>query len=115
MSNKTQIRGVISLPENFRSTEFLALHQRDQEQIAEKVEQSTLSKGIYWSDFSACLSVHLTDKEAQVELLVDGEVPVNNQRLIDCVKKMLGLSAPSNRATCDPKFRFKSAANSNTI
>ena len=95
MSNKTQISATIPLPDHFRPSDFFALHQRDSEQIAEKVEQNTLYKGLYWANLPACLSVYLTPKEAQIELNIDGTLPDKNpQYLINTVKKMLGLWQP---------------------
>ncbi len=105
MGYKTQISATILLPENFRTSDFFALHQRDREQIAEKLEQNTLYKGMYWADLPACLSVHLTSSEAYIELNVDGELQdKNDQSLISMVKKMLGLWQPIEqfeRIFCD--------------
>ena len=95
MVHQTQIRATVTLPDNFRQHEFLALHQRDQENIAEKVVQNTLSKGLYWENLPACLTIHLTPEVAQVKLNADGDLQdKDNQALIHMVKKMLGLWQP---------------------
>lgn len=54
------------LPDNFQTLRFLAFHQRDQLQVAEKVDGSSLSKGFMFNGNAALLTVQLHQQYAEV-------------------------------------------------
>jgi DNA-3-methyladenine glycosylase II len=84
---------LIPLPKNFHSDDFLAFHQRDTRQVAERVEPATLHKGLVWDGYPACLSIRFTTDGAAVQLAVDG-VPGNasQEQLQRMAHRMLGLT-----------------------
>jgi DNA-3-methyladenine glycosylase II len=83
----------IGLPENFRPGDFLAFHQRDPQEIAEKVSEHLLRKGIVWHGHPACLTIHLDEHLAEAELRVEGSLPDSgNEALRAMVHRMLGLA-----------------------
>ena len=83
----------INVPENFRPDDFLAFHQRDPHELAEKVFHRILHKGIVWRGHPACLTISLHDRHASAELAVDGPLPDNSKEVFRrMVHRMLGLS-----------------------
>ncbi|MCW7761360.1 hypothetical protein [Photorhabdus luminescens] len=53
----TTLSTKIILPDNYHTHDFLALHQRDKQNIAEIVEQNKVQKGIIWDDKPAELTI----------------------------------------------------------
>ena len=47
----------IALPGNFRLLDVLAFHQRDGQQVAERVGEGDLRKGLTWHGQPACLHI----------------------------------------------------------
>jgi DNA-3-methyladenine glycosylase II len=83
----------INLPENFRPDDFLAFHQRDTQELAEKVVHRILHKGIVWRGHPACLTIQIHGRHADAEMAVDSSLPVNSKEAFSrMVHRMLGLS-----------------------
>lgn len=89
----TQLRCRIPLPPGYRSQDILAFHRRDAQEISERVDASSLHKGLLWQGVPACLSVRFQPKQAVAELSLDGAAPAGSQGLLrTTVTRMLGLT-----------------------
>ena len=64
----TVLTHTIALPANYQSTAFLSFHQRDSQQLAERVSANTLEKGLIWAQQPACLSIRFTPAHAHAQL-----------------------------------------------
>jgi len=83
----------IDLPDNFRPGDFLTFHRRDPREIAEKVSERLLRKGIVWGGHPACLTVRLDGQQAEAELRIDGSLPDSGSAALRAmVHRMLGLA-----------------------
>ncbi len=87
------------LPARFRPQDVLALHARDNQQLAEQVEGHTVVKGLTWLGRPARLQLQIEPGEAIAQLAVDerrwrGDAAASTQqRAIDAMlARMLGLS-----------------------
>lgn len=67
----TTIEISLSLPHNFRLSDFLAFHQRDAQMLAEIVIHKQLQKGIVWEDMPACITFRFAKKQVEVQLQID--------------------------------------------
>lgn len=85
----------LPLPPGFRWREMLAFHRRDREELAERVTDDTLHKGLVWSGAPACLSLRLSADHADAELAVDGPPGsvhrAEHAQFVAMVRRMLGL------------------------
>ena len=91
MSTKLNCR--IDLPVGFRYNDVLAFHRRDEQQIAERIDDNDLHKGLVWEGCPACLIVRFDDECAVVELEIDGVSNDGDQnRLERMARRMLGLT-----------------------
>lgn len=54
----------LALPSNYPLAEFLSFHQRDSQQLAERVTIDTLEKGFIWQGRPAHLSIQFTPTQA---------------------------------------------------
>ncbi|MGF1766255.1 3-methyladenine DNA glycosylase 2 [Enterovibrio makurazakiensis] len=82
-----------SLPSTFRHRDFLAFHQRDKTELAEKVDGNLLRKGMLINGVTCCLSLELNDNCARLELDADAETPpLDNASLMPLLIHMLGLN-----------------------
>lgn len=89
----TQLHFSIPLPANFRPGDILAFHRRDAQEIAERVTDTTLHKGMVWQHLPACLSVRFRGGQADAILSIDGRVPGDNQPAFEAmIQRMLGLA-----------------------
>lgn len=61
----------LALPSNYPLAEFLSFHQRDSQQLAERVTTDTLEKGFIWQGQPARLSIRFTPTLALGELKLD--------------------------------------------
>lgn len=85
----------IDLPANFRSAGLLAFHQRDSQQIAERVDGDVLHKGVLWRGLPAQLSVALHATSVDVSLALDGVATHDDAEQVRAlVQRMLGLNQP---------------------
>lgn len=86
----------IALPPHFRPHEVLALHARDAQQRAEKVDGPRITKGLVWYGHPALLQLQIDADAAWGSLAVDGRADgaAGSQPDLDAmVARMLGLSA----------------------
>ena len=87
----------IDLPPNFRVHDVLAFHARDAMQVAERVSESSLEKGVSWNGQAARLQIAFEPGRAKIDLSVDGAAasrPDAEATLIGTVRRMLGLAQP---------------------
>lgn len=93
VKENTTLRCTIELPDRFRQNDILAFHQRDAQQMAERIEATTLRKGLMWFGDPACLTIHFSGRFATVELAIDGAPIVRDEAaLTRMVRRMLGLT-----------------------
>jgi DNA-3-methyladenine glycosylase II len=93
----TKIEASISLPSNFRISDFLAFHQRDAQMLAEITSENRLQKGIIWQNKPACITFTFAKKRVEVELQIDsGQKKLNEEKgklhLLQHAQHMLGLN-----------------------
>jgi DNA-3-methyladenine glycosylase II len=89
----SQLHCFIPLPTNFRPGDILAFHRRDAQEIAERVTDTTLQKGMVWRDVPACLSISFRNGQADAILSVDGHVSNDSQPAFEAmILRMLGLA-----------------------
>ena len=96
------LRTHISLPAGFRPGDVLSLHARDSQQLAERVEDFTIHKGITWQGKPALLQLRMDPAVALASLHIDrvdaadaadaGEAG-EADALQAMLSRMLGLSA----------------------
>ncbi len=85
----------IGLPENFRVHDVLAFHGRDAQQIAERVVDHGLHKGLVWRHRPACLRLGFDAASVDAQLSIDGDVAADDARMLEgVVARMLGLTQP---------------------
>jgi len=83
----------LPLPGHFRPADILAFHGRDPQQIAERVTDSVLEKGLLWRDAPAWLSIRFRPGKAEAQLAVDADAPQDSQAAFEAmVRRMLGLA-----------------------
>ena len=89
----TRLSCAIPLPATFRPRDILAFHRRDPQEIAERVTDTSLQKGLLWGNAPACLTIRFQSGQADAELAIDGEVSADSQAVFDAmVRRMLGLT-----------------------
>jgi len=84
----------VDLPPDFRADDVLAFHARDALAVAERVEGTTLRKGLAWNGRSACLTVRFGAGCADAELAVDGPARRDADGFAPFVRRLLGLTQP---------------------
>jgi len=83
----------LTLPSTFRISDILAFHRRDPQEVAERVGESYLEKGMLWRDAPACLSIRFEPGLVQAKLFVDGPRRDDDQWIFEAmVRRMLGLA-----------------------
>lgn len=83
----------IALPEGYRRQDILNFHSRDPQAVAESVEGATLRKGLAWEGRPACLTIRFAERQAEVELTLDGAHAGGASDLLESmVRRMLGLT-----------------------
>ena len=93
----TALAVMIDLPPGFRAADVLAFHQRDVQQVSERVHETGLKKGLTWNRRAACLTLQFESGRAQAHLAVDGESrgsPADRAIFERMVRRMLGLTQP---------------------
>jgi DNA-3-methyladenine glycosylase II len=83
----------MQLPADFRPADFLAFHGRDARQVAERVTDSRIEKGILWHGHPARLTLDLSPGQAEVRLDVDGPAP-DPAEVATLARHLLGLDQP---------------------
>lgn len=90
---QTRYSLALSPPPAFRISDMLAFHRRDPHEIAERVNESLLEKGMIWQGAPACLSIHFSLGQIQTNLAVDGGTQNNGRQNFEAmVRRMLGLT-----------------------
>ncbi|MDE1989935.1 MAG: DNA-3-methyladenine glycosylase 2 family protein [Betaproteobacteria bacterium] len=109
MPRRTSRQSVqLSLPRNYRVADTLEFHQRDTEQVSERVDGTVLQKGLVWRGIPACLTVRFASRRAMAELAVDGPPRAGDaERFERLVRRMLGLTQPV--AAFERKYRHHPA------
>lgn len=84
----------LPLPSTFRASDILAFHRRDPHEMAERLSESFLEKGMLWHEVPACLSVRFSLGQVQAHLTVDGGTQDGDeqQHFEAMVSRMLGLT-----------------------
>ncbi|WP_020681362.1 DNA-3-methyladenine glycosylase family protein [Marinobacterium rhizophilum] len=75
----------------------MAFHRRDHEEVAERVTPCSLTKGLSWDGYPACLTIVFDEYQAEVRLDIDGDCnhPAPVAALLERrVRSMLGLTQP---------------------
>ena len=91
--NAPSLSCVLKLPADFRINDFLAFHRRDPSMVAERIDASTLEKGVAWQGKAACLTIRFHSGQADAELAIDGSHPDDHpDGLEQMVRRMLGLA-----------------------
>lgn len=83
----------VKLPPDFRANDILSFHRRDPLMVAERVDASTMQKGLTWQGDAACLTISFHADQAEVELAIDGSpATATSEWLQQMVQRMLGLT-----------------------
>ncbi len=91
------VRASIPLPAQYCRSDFMAFHRRDHEEVAERVTPCSLTKGLSWDGYPACLTIVFDEYQAEVRLDIDGDCnhPAPVAALLERrVRSMLGLTQP---------------------
>ncbi|MDA3875778.1 MAG: hypothetical protein PF483_01675 [Halothiobacillus sp.] len=88
----TRLACTTPLPADFRPGDILAFHRRDAQEIAERVTETALHKGMIWAGQPACLTIEFSDDIAQASLAVDGTATEDQPAFETLVHRLLGLS-----------------------
>ncbi len=94
----TTLTHSIALPSDFQIAEFLTFHQRDSQQLAERVTYNTLEKGLIWKSLPACLTIRFTPEHAHAQLQLETNQPTTAQQLKHWsvwLEYFLGLKQPT--------------------
>ncbi|WP_331344595.1 hypothetical protein [Cellvibrio sp. UBA7661] len=93
----------LTLPADFRRTDFIDFHQRDNQMLAERWDESHVYKGIIWNNLPACLQFSFTSKQqVQINLDIDAgrkkiDTAQTQQQLHKLANHMLGLNQPTKK------------------
>ena len=85
------------LPKYYRFDDFFAFHLRDQQNVAEIVENKQLRKGIIWHNKPAQISLYIDDHQAKISLDIDSSKQSSlknisdEEQIINLGKHILGL------------------------
>jgi DNA-3-methyladenine glycosylase II len=83
----------LPLPTSFRPGDILAFHRRDAQELAERVGETALLKGLVWAGVPACLSIRFPAGAAEAEITFDGAVADDREPIFRAmVQRMLGLT-----------------------
>ena len=88
----------IKLPHNYRQRDFLAFHQRDTQEVAERVSDNQLTKGIIWQTKPAILDIKFSQSYAQAGLSFAGRNSKQaSENFAPFIKHLLGLNQASQQ------------------
>ena len=90
----------ITLPDDYQVAEFLTFHQRDSQQLAERVSHHMLEKGLIWENTPACLTIHFDPARAQAhaQLQLATDQPSTSEQLkhwATWLEYFLGIQQPT--------------------
>lgn len=88
----TRFACTVPLPPHFRTNDILAFHRRDTQELAERVGETSLYKGMMWAGYPACLTIAFNGTIAHAELDVDGPSQTDKTTFEVMVHRLLGLS-----------------------
>lgn len=94
----TRLTHSIALPHDYQVADFLSFHQRDSQQLAERVSANSLEKAFMWDNNPACLSIHFTPEQAHAQLKLDSNQAIPIDRAKDWpawLEYFLGLKQPT--------------------
>ncbi len=94
----TTLTHSVTLPIDYNLADFLSFHQRDSQELAERVTHNTLEKGLIWHQQPTCLSIHFTAEQAHAQLLLDSEhvnTPTTVKDWPSWLEYFLGLQQPT--------------------
>lgn len=98
-----QLACTVTLPPAFRADDILAFHRRDAQEIAERVTDTALHKGMIWAGRPACLTIAFSDGIAHAALAVDGTATEGQPAFETLVHRLLGLE--QNIAAFENSYR----------
>ena len=85
----------LKLPPGFRPHDILSFHGRDSQQLAERVGDASLEKGMLWCKAPAKLSLRFTPGQVQADMHTDASLHEEDpQPFAAMVSRMLGLHQP---------------------
>lgn len=87
----TRLAYALPLPADFRPRDILAFHRRDAQEIAERVTDTALHKGLIWAGQPACLGIEFNDGVAYAKLDIDGATSENQPAFERLVHRLLGV------------------------
>lgn len=91
----------VAFPDNYQQHTFLAFHRRDKDEIAERISESRLEKGVLWNNRPHKLEIVFSDKKAIIHLYsFDDAFTVSD--LEERAKHMLGLN--QEVTSCEQTF-----------
>lgn len=90
----TTLRCRLTLPHGFRAADMLGFHGRDGQGVAERIEGTSLHKGLLWDDRPSRLTIRFGSALAEASLDVDGKVSADTAPLRAMLRRMLGLDQP---------------------
>ncbi|ANJ67331.1 hypothetical protein A9404_08005 [Halothiobacillus diazotrophicus] len=82
----------LTLPADFRPSDILSFHRRDPQEIAERVTDTCLYKGMIWGGYPAQLTIEFAEGVAHAALTVDGPHAGNLPLFQALVHRLLGLN-----------------------
>lgn len=94
----TVLTHTVALPTDYHVADFLSFHQRDSQQLAERVSVDRLEKGLMWENQPACLSIHFTPEQAcaQLQFAANQSIPAAAQNdWPKWLESFLGLQQPT--------------------
>ncbi|MDY7218171.1 3-methyladenine DNA glycosylase 2 [Denitrificimonas sp. JX-1] len=68
----------LRLPNDYQVANFLSFHQRDHQQLAERVHQNRLDKGFIWGGYPAHLSIHFNALQAHAKLQLNSDTELHS-------------------------------------
>lgn len=84
---------LVPLPASFRPSDVLSFHRRDAQEVAERVTDTSLEKGMIWKSEPACLTILFQPGRADAELAIDGGSETASSLDFEImVRRMLGLT-----------------------
>lgn len=86
----TKLAVSLPLPAGFRYGDILSFHRRDAHELAERVGESSLEKGLIWRGLPARLSIRFQADLAEATLSIDGRRQ-GKASFESMVRRMLGL------------------------
>ncbi|MBA6419546.1 MULTISPECIES: DNA-3-methyladenine glycosylase [Pseudomonas] len=95
MAQGSQLSVTLSLPRDFRVYDVLRFYQRDNQQLAEVVQQTTVSKATLYQGIPAAMTINFSHGGvASISWKSDRPTPLSRNDLVAWGEHILGLSQP---------------------